>query len=360
MDPVKRKYYSYELKNEVIQMIKSGVKRSEVIKKYDIHSGLLSKWIINSDTIVAKANGKIEKAKLNNFPEKDARVKKLVHKSISVDPTSVENVAGNSHVISMDALDKELMSKLSELTELNEGKDDHPSVQWLFKWFSVPGRTANEFFYVVRDMRDKVTNYDEDKAIYILRAAAEALAVRCPVLEGRWYDVAWTITYNLGEWRYKSYGQGSSRLSNWIIRVVGDPKLCPSSSLRLQMLLLYRTLVKFDSNNRTKALEAMMFTFSSLDRKEQKDFIDIKTDNIIDCMTLFGRTRTTYPFSKYADRVAKLLEDPRNNSHENGKGTSPPKQVQGLLAILKYISNAAPYHRSFNHGRDGSRTPSSE
>ena len=57
MAPTKRTYYSYELKNEVIQMVKSGAKGSDVVKKYNINAKLLTKWIINTDTIVAKANG---------------------------------------------------------------------------------------------------------------------------------------------------------------------------------------------------------------------------------------------------------------------------------------------------------------
>ena len=57
MAPTKRTYYSYELKNEVIQMVKSGAKGSDVVKKYNINAKLLTKWIINTDTIAAKANG---------------------------------------------------------------------------------------------------------------------------------------------------------------------------------------------------------------------------------------------------------------------------------------------------------------
>lgn len=66
MAPVKRKYYSYELKNEIIQILNSGIKRSEVIKKYGINSGLLSKWISGSEKIAAKVSagkGKVGKAK---------------------------------------------------------------------------------------------------------------------------------------------------------------------------------------------------------------------------------------------------------------------------------------------------------
>ena len=43
MAPIKRSSYSYELKNEVIQKVNAGVKRSEIMKEYGIASSTLSK-----------------------------------------------------------------------------------------------------------------------------------------------------------------------------------------------------------------------------------------------------------------------------------------------------------------------------
>ena len=260
---------------------------------------------------------------------------KLVHQSTSVDPNEVEKL----HSLSMEALDKELMPVLAEVMELNkhyEGMDDHPSVQWLFKWFSLPERTADEFYYVVGSLLDKITHYARGEAIYVLRAAAEALAVRCPVLDGRWDDVAWVIAGDLGEWKNKSYGQGSSRLSNWIIRVVGDPKLCPSPCLRLRMLLMYRTIVKFDSHNRTKALEAMMFTFASLDRKGQVDLIDIKTDDIIDYM-IKAVIRNTYQNPEAYAPSIRIVKNSLNITKSCMKKYSISKREMPLGTIAEDI-----------------------
>ena len=144
MAPTKRTYYSYELKNEVIQMVKSGAKRSDVVKKYGINVQLLAKWIKNTDTIVAKASGnkgKVEKAKQSCSSMKGSSLKKLVDRSTKDDLS----LLGISSPLSKDSMDKQLMPLLAaQVMTLHRGQDDdHSSVQSLIKWFSLlPERTT--------------------------------------------------------------------------------------------------------------------------------------------------------------------------------------------------------------------------
>ena len=56
MAPQKRSSHSFELKNEIIQMVKSGMKRSKVMKKYGISVSTLSEWMSASEKISAKVN----------------------------------------------------------------------------------------------------------------------------------------------------------------------------------------------------------------------------------------------------------------------------------------------------------------
>ena len=54
MDCKKRPRYTYELKNEIIQKVKDGIKRSDIQKEYGIHSGTLSRWLCSADKIIVK------------------------------------------------------------------------------------------------------------------------------------------------------------------------------------------------------------------------------------------------------------------------------------------------------------------
>merc|ERR1711874_680509 len=56
-DCKKRQHFTYDLKNEIIQKVKDGIKRSDIQKEYGISSGTLSKWVCLPDKIIAKTNG---------------------------------------------------------------------------------------------------------------------------------------------------------------------------------------------------------------------------------------------------------------------------------------------------------------
>ena len=59
MDCRKRRHYTYELKKEIIQKVKDGIKRSDIQKEYGIASSTLSRWVCSPDKIIGEVNGEI-------------------------------------------------------------------------------------------------------------------------------------------------------------------------------------------------------------------------------------------------------------------------------------------------------------
>ena len=54
MDCKKRRYYSNELKKEIIQKVKDGIKRSDIQKEYGISPSSLSRWICPPEKIIVR------------------------------------------------------------------------------------------------------------------------------------------------------------------------------------------------------------------------------------------------------------------------------------------------------------------
>ena len=59
MDYKKRRHYTYELKKEIIQKVKDGIKRSDIQKEYGIALSTLSRWVCSSDKIIGEVDGGI-------------------------------------------------------------------------------------------------------------------------------------------------------------------------------------------------------------------------------------------------------------------------------------------------------------
>ena len=56
MDCKRRRHYPNELKKEIIQKVKDGIKRSDIQKEYGVASITPSRWVCLPDEIIAKAN----------------------------------------------------------------------------------------------------------------------------------------------------------------------------------------------------------------------------------------------------------------------------------------------------------------
>ena len=100
--------------------------------------------------------------------------------------------------------------------------------------------------------------------MYTVKEVAEALASQCQVLNGFWESLCWNLLPI-----FKEYFELTSFVSDifncWIFRVVGDPEMCSDPDLRLQMLVLYRKLLKVDDNNREQAMDSLILACSLLD-----------------------------------------------------------------------------------------------
>ena len=172
-----------------------------------------------------------------------------------------------------DAIEDKLDPVLNEMVQLGPGQyQRHPSISKIFKWLVDPQRTPQEFNYVVGPMgKCNFNDLGRFKNLYLGLVAAEALAVKCPdVLDGPWKYAAWFVVLLNSEYcKTYNYGFVSDNLSDWIIRIMSDPKRCNDSCLRLEMMNMFGRMVHINATNGTKALKAVMSACCSLPLKEQ-------------------------------------------------------------------------------------------
>ena len=92
------------------------------------------------------------------------------------------------------------------------------------------------------------------KNLYLGLVAAEALALRNPVLVGPWEEAAWFVVWLNNEYSKEyNYGYASDILSEWIIRIIGDPVLCPNNTLRLGFMNMFSRMVCISHENGRRA-----------------------------------------------------------------------------------------------------------
>ena len=167
----------------------------------------------------------------------------------------------------MDEIENKLERTLEELVSLRPGNYyHHPSISKIFNWLVDSQRTPEEFSYVVGPMgRCELDLNGHFKNLYLGLIAAEALAVKRPVLKGPWRYAAWFVVWLNSEYRSEyNYGVPSDNLSDWIICVLGDPDLCPSPLLRLAFTNLFYNMVTIKAENGKQALNAIISLCSTL------------------------------------------------------------------------------------------------
>ncbi|CAL4115480.1 unnamed protein product [Meganyctiphanes norvegica] len=174
-------------------------------------------------------------------------------------------------------LDKELTPILAELVTLGPGKDQHTAARNLFNWLVNSQRTGEEFSYVIGELVYEVSAimeehfleyvYREGYCTSLCKVAAEALAMKCPVLEGSWEQAAWALVMLIdikhNQFDY-DYSAASNYLCAWIIHVIGDPDICPNTYLRFELMILLKRKVNLDGCNRTQAIESVLSACSSI------------------------------------------------------------------------------------------------
>ncbi|CAL4064023.1 unnamed protein product [Meganyctiphanes norvegica] len=177
-------------------------------------------------------------------------------------------------------LDREMTPILAELMTLKN--KNHSAFEQLFKWLVDPQRTGEEFYYIIGPLRQHVAKIMQEhfrqyvfNVDCLIKVAMEALAVKCPTLEGPWELAAWTLVseselyYKVWElesglFTKEDFGPVSDHFSNWIICVIGDPDLCPNPYLRIELVSLL-LLVDLGLHNCTHAFESLLAAFDSVD-----------------------------------------------------------------------------------------------
>ena len=253
----------------------------------------------------------------------------------------------------MAEIDRELTPLLAELLTLGPRQENHPSVRQLFHWLVHPTRTVDEFNYVVGPlshhvyivMCDHFYSYMHKRMfrypIYCGQAAAEALSVKSPVLEGPWEHSAWLLVRLL---RY--YDQGglpSDRLNDWIIQVIGDDNLCPNAYLRIELMFLFK-MVPINKHNQTQAIEAMMSACSALSIDYLSGFwySDFSILNFKPFYKIFSSVIKDGCLPQFGARLANNLKEVNTKrlcdvSYRYGikhYTYSEPKELQSLNALI--------------------------
>ena len=256
--------------------------------------------------------------------------------------------------LAMAEVDRELIPIIAELATLGPGNDQHPTVRQLFNWLADPQRTAKEFIYVLGPLElhvcsimvdhfNQYVSVDTEETtccIYLCKVAAEALAARCPVLEGSWETAAWYVEASNCNYLSSDYGFASDRFSSWIINIIGDPDLCPNSYLRWNLINLFRRMVNPDKHDQSQAIMSMMFTCSTLDLNHLSDDMDLHIiANLFDVYSHHG-----FKYDQIiADRLKKdlisrssvTLRDVAFNHSINPNIYTQSMELKALIALLK-------------------------
>lgn len=197
----------------------------------------------------------------------------------------------------MVKIDKKITPILENLFKSPDGHHGKLAFKQLFDWLMHPKRIVEEFIYVLGPLVHDFKKWTKHKdtiyigMIYVGMAALEAIAVKCPVLDGNWEISVWLIMQIM--YYCDFFGDCdivSNQLSTWIIHIIGDADSCPNAHLRIELIKLL-IMVKIGAHNRTQAFNAVMDACSNLsndylarnDKGCFKCSLGCHTDYISDC-----------------------------------------------------------------------------
>ena len=256
----------------------------------------------------------------------------------------------------MEEISRKIIPYLADLLTLESGDEEHPSVRQVFKCLVDPQLTMHEYVFVIGPLAQYIFEITDGYRLmgfnYLGRVAAEALAVKNPtVLEGSWETAAWFIVRLLRKYYSDDFGFASDHLSDWIIRVVGDPDLCPNSYLRLELMHLLLVMVDVKDYNRTQAFVSVMSACSAVNM----DYLSCDPENEFFNMDLNG---ITYILEKVTEddhifdenlanklssvktyRISAVIQDVAYNHSVHTNGYTGPSELQGLVALLNIVKN---------------------
>ncbi|CAL4115477.1 unnamed protein product [Meganyctiphanes norvegica] len=289
-------------------------------------------------------------------------------------------------------IDKELTPILAELVTLGPSNDQHPAIRNLFNWLVNSQRTGEEFTYVIGELIYEVCMimeehfldymYNEGDCTNICKIAAESLAIKCPVLEGPWEHAAWALVmlihFKHNQYDY-NYSAASDYLCAWTIHVIGDPDICPNPYLRYELMILLTRKVSIDGCNQMQAIASVLSACSSINieymsvnvleyHKTHKvesvltaftpSNIDYQSVNLPDfrhlglhricniflmlasggCLLNFDKKLAKKLLEVKSSRCSAIIYDVGYHCAVNPKRLSEPRELSGLIALLKTIN----------------------
>ena len=269
----------------------------------------------------------------------------------------------------MAELDREMTPILAELMTVEQKPWDinHPTAIKFFNWLVDKERTGEEFTYiigplkwhVIRIMSEHFKQYVEDDYSYgyVDMVAVEALAMKGLVLEDIWEQAGWILVKD----HISFYGCDivSSHCSSWILCAISDPALCPNPYLRFQMFVL----LKMIDCDEPRVFELVLLALSTIDFDYvpllESPFCYFQTLNLLTIMdTIWVFFEPGEIPLKLDEKLACQLIDAKAaglsdivydvcyNSALNYSRYTQPKEVQGLVIILKSILKCTIYYKN--------------
>ncbi|CAL4185492.1 unnamed protein product, partial [Meganyctiphanes norvegica] len=261
----------------------------------------------------------------------------LIYDARSVRCLMTERLLEPVDTLAMANVNSQVLPILKELTMIQSRINfEHPSYRHLFNLLVAPECAVEVFNYIIGPLQlytygivpkrwyGIVWKYRYGpRGTYVGKLAAEALALRCPVLEGPWETAAWFVVYLNKHFKAPEYGFVSDIFSTWIIQVIGDADICPNPYLRIELIHLLRVMVDINDDNRIPARKSVMSAVASINmpylfpscRNNNHDdgchisFFNMHLEAIISTLKAFSE-HDGYPFEfdeKLSDKMQKNL-----------------------------------------------------
>ena len=255
-------------------------------------------------------------------------------------------------ITNMVHLARELTPIFATLRTLGPGNDHHPAVRQLFNWLADPQRTGDEFTYVISEVADDAFYvmedhfpdyvYMEGHCMYTYLIVAQALAAKCPVLEGSWEEAAWTLVMNTENRNYSNLSC-DPRLSAWTIHVIGDPDICPNPYLKYELIKLLTRMVDISAYYASKAIESVLSACSYINLDyimanfNGTSIMEITQifDAIAEGVNLFDEKLAAKWFQVKTSRCSAIVYDVGCDYAMNPSRYTEPMELYGLINLFK-------------------------
>ena len=179
-------------------------------------------------------------------------------------------------------------------------------------------------------------------ASHLGRVAAEAIAIKYPILEGPWEHVAWLIVEeNIGYSKAKRDIMSDNFIA-WIMDMMSDSELCPNVHLKVGLMDLLQITVDLNGQYGKPALESVISAFSDLNL----DLTSMELFTIVGTLIRFDKALYAEFDEKLSGKLTKVrttrmsatIHDVSYHHAINPKRYSQPKVVYGLTYLITTLS----------------------